>query len=81
MNNIISGTTGLFCLVVGVLCITLQILVYVYLQDSKLIIVLMTCVVVFATLPLLALVIPNEIFKSPKPTAVEVSFRDSAYHS
>jgi len=52
-----------FCVLAGLWCIIIQILVYVFLQESKTIQIGITCVVAFATLPFLQLL--------PSPNAYE----------
>lgn len=52
---------GLFCLLAGFWCIMLEILVYIFLQESTAAKITITCLVGFAMLPLLFLVI------SPSP--------------
>lgn len=49
---------GFFCIVVGFWALMLQIIVYIYLRDSKTLMIVMTCVVAFAVLPLTIFVLP-----------------------
>jgi len=56
----------LFCLVVGFWALILQIPIYIYLRDSKTIMIVITCVVAFAMLPLMVFVLPYG--GSPNPS-------------
>lgn len=46
---------GFFCVLAGLWCIIIQILVYVFLRESKSVQIGITCVVAFSTLPFLQL--------------------------